>query len=302
MSEETSMKHRRIPYALYIFCTLCLLLASTVAGATNYTLWINGRSGGGAPGNYSDFRYWGPAGTPAGINKQAVNWDGRSSIASQSGRVRDALDCFCTGQNWCYIAAYSAGDLLLGYTLANYGGSARAVTNASANANGVCSASGGVQTGWNLKWVRVAAGAAGGSELATAGAWTTSEPLVQDLKTSTARAMYNHNDTRNVWFYRYAGARGTAYSFLLPGQDDEVVAYHSSGGVAGNAGRSLCNPGDWLCDDLRLGTAPNQGGSVKWSWHSVVFRDDGERFNHYGDGNWAGIIGVMRAAMVDTAN
>lgn len=135
------MKHRRIPYALYIFCTLCLLLASTVAGATNYTLWINGRSGGGTPGNYSDFRYWGPAATPAGINKQAVNWDGRSSIASQSGRVRDALDCFCTGQNWCYIAAYSAGDLLLGYTLANYGGSARAVTNASANANGVCAAS-----------------------------------------------------------------------------------------------------------------------------------------------------------------
>ena len=138
--------------------------------------------------------------------------------------MRDALDCFCTGQNWCYIAAYSAGDLLLGYTLANYGGSARTVTNASANANGLCAASGGVQTGWNLKWVRVAAGAAGGSELANSGAWTTSEPLVQDLKTSTARAMYNHTDTRNVWFYRYTGARGTAYSFLLPGQDDEVVA------------------------------------------------------------------------------
>jgi hypothetical protein len=33
-----------------------------------------------------------------------------------------------------------------------------------------------------------------------------------------------------------------------------------------------------------------------------VFRDDGERFNHYGEGNWAGIIGVVRDAMVDTAN
>ncbi|TXG01300.1 hypothetical protein [Massilia arenae] len=287
-------------------CALCLLSAAGLAEAANYTLWLNGRdpgrNSGGTPGNYADFRYWGPDTTPAGVNKKAVNWDGYSSIASQSGRVRDALDCFCTGQNWCYIAAYSAGEPLLGYTLANFGGTTRALKNATPNADGVCGDAGGVQGGWNIKWVRVASGAAGGSELANAGAWTTSEPLVQDLRTGTARAMYNHNDTRNIWFYRYAGARGTVYSFLLPGQDDEVVAYHSSGGAAGNSGRSLCNPGDWFCDDLRYGTEPNQGGSVKWSWHSVAFRDDGEDFDHYGDGNWEGIIGVVREAMVNTAN
>lgn len=286
----------------HALCALCLLSAATLADGANYTLWINGRTGGGTLGNYSDFRYWGPDSTPAGINKKAVNWDGRSSIASQSGRVRDALDCFCTGPNWCYIAAYSAGELLLGYTLANFGGTTRPVKNASANAAGVCGDSGGAQTGWNLKWVRVASGAAGGSELANAGAWATSEPLVQDLRTSTARAMYNHNDTRNIWFYRYAGARGTAYSFLLPGQDDEVVAYHSSGGAAGSGARSLCNPGDWFCDDLTYGTARNQGGSVKWSWHSVALRDDAEQYNHYGDGSWSGIIGVVRAAMAVDAN
>ena len=284
---------------------LCLFLASTLASATNYTLWINGRAGSGAngtPGNYNDFSYWGPSSTPAGVNKKAVNWDGRSSTASQSVRLRDALDCFCTGNNWCYIATYSAGDLLTGYTLANFGGSVRQPKNANPNANGVCGASGAPdQTGWNIKWVRVAAGAAGGSELSDIGAWTTSEALVQDLKTSTSRAMYNHNVTRNIWFYMYAGARGTAYSFVLPGQDDEVVAYHSSGGVAGNAGRSLCNPGDWFCDDLRLGTETNQGGSSKWSLHSVQFRDDGEDYNHYGEGNWAGIIGVMRGAVVSSA-
>jgi len=280
---------------------LGLLLATGLASATNYTLWINGRTGGGVLGNYDSWTYWGPASVEAGINKKSANWDGRGSIASQSPRIRDALDCFCTGSNWCYIATHSAGDLLIGYTLANYGGSTRSRKNAVANASGVCGNAGGTQTGWNIKWVASAAGSGGGSELADLGSWTTSEPLVQDLKVSTARAMYNHNETRGIWFYMYAGARGTLYSGLLPGQDDEVEAYHSAGGVSGNSGRSLCNPGDWFCDDLRLGTDTNQGGSTKWAWHSVAFRDDGEDYNHYTNGSWGGIVSVMRTAMVANA-
>jgi hypothetical protein len=281
---------------------LSSLAVTGLASATNYTLWINGRTGGGTIGNYNSFSYWGPSTTAAGVNKKAVNWDGRSSIASQSYHIRDALDCFCTGSNWCYIATHSAGDLILGYTLANYGGSARMKKNAVANSSGVCAnTDGSAQTGWNIKWVRAAAGAAGGSELSDAGSWTTSEPLVQDLKTSTARAMYNHNTTRGIWFYMYAGARGTAYSVVLPGQDDEAVAYHSSGAVSGTSGGSYCNPGDWFCNDLTLGTAVNQGGWAKWSYHSVSFRDDGEDYNHYTNGNWGGIVSVMRSAMVNSA-
>ena len=68
----------------------------------------------------------------------------------------------------------------------------------------------------------------------------------------------------------YAGAKGTAYSGILPGQDDEAVAYHSTGGVSGSSGGSYCNPSDWFCNDLTLGTAANEGGSAKWSYHSVV--------------------------------
>jgi hypothetical protein len=124
---------------------------------------------------------------------------------------------------------------------------------------------------------------------------------VQDLKTSTARAMYNHNTTLGIWFYMYAGARGTAYSVILPGQDDEAVAYHSSGAVSGTSGGSYCNPGDWFCNDLTLGTAVNQGGWAKWNYHSVSFRDDGEDYNHYTNGNWGGIVSVMRSAMVNSA-
>jgi hypothetical protein len=282
---------------------LCLLTLAGVASAANYTLWINGRTGGGQIGNYADFSYWGPATVDAGINKKAANWDGRSSIASQSGILRNALDCFCTGNNWCYIATHSAGDLLIGYTLANYGGSMRMKKNAAPNASGVCGNSDGTaQSGWNIKWVASAAGSGGGSELADVGAWTTSEPLVQDLRVTTARAMYNHNDTRGVLFFMYAGADGDwRTSAILPGQDDGVQAYHSAGAVSGSSGGSYCNPSDWFCNDLTLGNSPVEGGRAKWTNHWVAFRDDGENYNHYTGGHWGGIVGVMRAAVVGSA-
>lgn len=287
---------------LRLFVAFALVLATGAASAANYTLWINGRGGGGTVGDYNSFTYWGPSSTAAGVNKKAVNWDGYNSIASQNGKIRDALDCFCTGPNWCYIATHSAGDLMLGYTLANYGSSVRMKKNASPGAGGTCGNSDGTsQTGWNIKWVRAASGAAGGSELSDAGSWALTEPLAKDLKTSTARAMYNHNNTANVWFYMYAGAKGTAYSGILPGQDDEAVSYHSTGGVSGSGGASFCNPSDWWCNDLTLGTAANEGGSTKWAYHSVSFRDDGESYNHYANGNWLGIVGVVRSAVVSSA-
>ena len=287
---------------LTMICLVSLTAVSSSAIAANYTLWINGRTGGGVVGDYASFTYWGPASTAAGVNKKSVNWDGYNSIASQNDKIRNALDCFCTGNNWCYVATHSAGDLMLGYTLANYGASSRLKKNAVAGSGGVCgNADGTSQTGWNIKWVRAASGAGGGSELSDAGSWTTSEPLVKDLKTTTARAMYNHNTTRSVWFYMYAAAKGTVYSGILPGQDDEAIASHSSGGVAGSSGGSYCNPSDWFCNDLTMGTAANEGGSAKWSYHSVVFRDDAEAYNHYTNGNWQGIVGVVRSAMVSGA-
>ena len=191
---------------------------------------------------------------------------------------------------------------MLSYTLANYGGSERLKKNAVADASGACgNLDGGTQAGWNIKWVRIGAGSGGGSELADIGSWATSEALVQDLRTRTARAMYNHNQTQGIWFYMYAGARGTLYSGVLPGQDDEVQAYHSAGGVSGNAGASFCNPGDWFCNDLTLGSGANQGGRTKWSFHYVAYRDDDEHYQHYTSGNWGGIVSVVRNAMVSSA-
>ena len=285
---------------LAVACLLVTGVLSGQAGATNYSLWVNGRGAGGSVGNYDDFSYWGLPRSGLGVNPKAVNWDGYNSIASQNGKVRDALDCFCTGTNWCYIATFSAGDPMVGYALAQYGNTTRRVTDAVPNKAGVCGAGGGAsntQSGWNIYWVRAAAGAAGGTELSDTGRWSTGEPLVHDLKTTTIRAMYDHNRTHDTWFYMYAGARGTAYSFLLPGQDDDVVAYHSSGGVAGSSGGAYCNPRDWWCKDLTLGAARNEGGSAKWRMHYLQHRDDAEQYNHHLNNNWEGITRPMREHM-----
>ena len=127
---------------MWAFAALAAMAVAGTALATNYSLWVNGRGGGGVAGNYADFTYWGPSSTAAGVNKKAVNWDGYSHISDQNYLIRNALDCYCTGSNWCYIAAHSAGDLMMGYTLAMYGGSSRTITNATPNSAGVCSASG----------------------------------------------------------------------------------------------------------------------------------------------------------------
>ncbi|HYO74637.1 MAG TPA: hypothetical protein VEU33_52055 [Archangium sp.] len=272
------------------------LLVAPEASATNYTLWIHGKNGGGTQrGNYADFSNWGPSTTAAGVNKKAVNWDGRQKISVENFRIRDALDCFCTGSNWCYVAVHSAGNLQIGYALSLYGGTARYKKNAIPSSTGVCgNTDGTTQVGWNIKWVDVASGAGGGSELADNGEWATSDAIVGDLTTSTARAMYNHNTTRSVWFYMFAAAKGTAYSGILSGQDDEAVAYHSTGGVSVKGG--FCNPGDWFCDGtLNTGTAATSNGKAKWSYHTVEFRDDGENHDHYQNGNWENIVGVVRA-------
>jgi len=286
---------RTSSYLKRTWLAIAALLGCIAGGvyATNYTLWIHGRNGGGAIGNHLDFSYWGADTVNAGVNKRAINWDGFNRISATNGLIRDALDCYCTGTNWCYIAAHSAGDNQIGYALSLYGGTAREVKNPDTS----CTGTGTTQTGWNIKFVGVAAGSGGGTELANYGAWAVSDPLTSDLKTSTARAMYDHNQTRSTWFYMYAGAKGTSYSSLLPGQDDEVVAYHSSGGVAGSGGASYCNPADWFCNYLSMRADPNENGSAKWSYHYVSFRDDGQNYDHYTRRNWQGIASRLRADM-----
>ncbi|WP_434383585.1 hypothetical protein [Melittangium boletus] len=290
------MRTYRCTLLLAVLLTSCVQELDAPPPITHYTLWIHGKDDDTTKvGDYTDFSYWGLSSVAAGVNKKAVNWHGSQKIAVENHRVRDALDCFCTGNNWCYVAAHSAGDLQISYAMSMYGRSMRNKKNARPNTSGVCGDAGGTQTGWNLKWVAVASGASGGSELADMGEWLVTTPLVSDLVTTTARAMYNHNTTQAVWFYNYAASQGTLYSFLLPGQDDDAVSYHSTGGVSGASGSALCNPGDWFCDGtLTLGAEACGNGQAKWSFHSVEFRDDSEAYGHSGNGKWEGIPGRVR--------
>ncbi|MFO0659753.1 MAG: hypothetical protein U0165_07975 [Polyangiaceae bacterium] len=291
-------------------------VAST-ASATTYSLWVHGRNTdrNTQTGNYNDWTYWGPGSTAAGANKRSVNWDGVSHLAVANVGIRAALDRYCTGANWCNVATHSTGGPMIGYALALWGGSTRSVHDAASG-----TATGATQTGWNINWIDDGASAAGGTELADLGYWAVSDYITNDLRTGVVRSMYDHNQTRGRYRYMFAGASGTLYSGALPGQDDEVVAYHSAGGVnyANIDGSytqtgSYCNPGDWFCDTtLSTGTS-----SMGWSWscgflwlstcygnaykfsnHTVYFRDSSESYNHYTSGNWGGITSQVRNDMV----
>lgn len=266
-------------------------------GSSLYTLWVHGRNASGSTrvGDYQDFSYWGDASAARGKNPRAVNWDGRSRISESNGVIRRALDCFCTGERWCVIAAHSAGDAQIGYALAMFGGTEREVTDGAPSGDGTCGGTGKTQAGWNIRWVETAGGAGGGTELADLGYWAVSDPLTSDLRTSVVRSLYDHSATGGAVFYRFAGAKGTAYSAVLGGQDDEVIAYHSSGGLS--AVGSFCNAGDWMCDGtLEYGANASYKGKKlvpKWGYHELAFRDDGEKYDHYTRGGWGGIVAPM---------
>ncbi len=284
---------------------------------TQYTLWIHGRLG---PGDTplavdpTNFSYWGPTTVAHGQNPIAVNWGGKTPIAGTSFHIRNALDCYCTGDNWCTIAVHSTGDLQIGYALANYGQSARPVTDATPNSVGQCGIVGGNQQGWNIEGVFVAGGVSGGSELAAVAVATgiADVPLDVDLQVPVARAMYDHNNTAGHTFQRYAGSRkltSLISSGILPGQDDGAVAYHSSGGLSVAA--AFCNPTENCGTStepsgaLQLGsqgsTLSGSGPDIfvpKWQNHTVVYRDLNGDFNHLGGGQWGGIIGRMLGDVV----
>lgn len=314
-----------------LLAAVLVLATSGSALAETYSLWINGMSSNNKnkEGLYNNFSYWGedPVGNDSGVNPKAVNWDGSSRISTSNRHIRDALDKYCTGSNSCHIAAHSAGNLQIGYALSEYGQSARPKPG------------GGTQKGWNILSVRVAGGAAGGSEVA--GAYKnirnvvdtivdsatgydlpvaevikflvdTQSKLLEDLIPATARSLYDHNVTNGVIFRMYAGSK---YMFTRPvfttSENDGLVAYHSAGGVSGSSGRPLCNKRLLGCGELTTESDANKDslfglikGGEKWNNHTVSYRDDAGQKPH-GSGNgekhWGGIIGVVRNAMAARA-
>lgn len=148
-----------------------------------------------------------------------------SGLSDSSHTLGIYLDQCCTGSNLCYVLNYSGGDAVMGHRFANS------------------------STNWNINWVGTTGGAGGGSEL--------SGNLLADvfgpcdyaghLGTSETRNAYNHNDTNNETVYHIGGYDGWWYSsWLLPGEDDGAVAYHSAGAVTSTTSTSsMCKAPKW---------------------------------------------------------
>lgn len=230
-----------------------LLALASPARATNYSLYVHGRTGGVTGCGVSQptptgWSYWGGQVQP-GVNPIPVNYDGTAHISVANPTVRGYLDRYCTGTNSCYVACHSAGCAHVGYALDLYGGN------------------------WNIHWIDAGGSAEGGTELSDYFGWATCDALGGDLRTGTVRALYNHNDLKGAWSYMFAGAKGAVYSGVLPGDDDAVVPFHSAGGMS-STGR-WCIAGTWFCTTLPGGT------TGKYGYHTLFFRDDREAYDHY---------------------
>lgn len=142
-----------------------------------------------------------------------------------STRLLANLNAHCRrdrGQS-CRIVNHSMGGLTTGFVLANY------------NRNNI----------YNILYVTSMVSAEGGSELANIGSpvlttlniitlglsnfFLNFPDAVSVLKTSAARAAYDHNLTNGTPFYHLAGNTSEWYiNWIFPGKHDTVLAMHST--------------------------------------------------------------------------
>lgn len=244
---------------LAVAASLATMSLASTADAKNYSLWIHGYDYfSGCGSTPSGWCYWG--GAQPGVNAVPVNYNSSSARASASlSTVVSYLNSYCTGSNACYIAAHSAGGMMIGYAESVY------------------------PKAWNIIWVDAGGSAAGGSELANAADWASSSStlnalgtqFILDLTTSQARAAYNHDalgDYITGHVYTFMGGDWSSFdTCFFPGGgtlcggggggNDRVVAYHSSG--------HFRSPGSY-------GTAsatPTKGGPY-WDYTSTQYVDD----------------------------
>jgi hypothetical protein len=148
-----------------------------------------------------------------------------SGLADSSYTLGRYLDQCCTGSNACYVLNYSGGDAVMGHRFANS------------------------STAWNVYWVGTTGGAGGGSELSGNFLADVFGPCdyAGHLGTSEVRNAYNHNDTNGKTVYHIGGYDGWWYSsWLLPGEDDGAVAYHSAGArTSTTSTNSMCSTPKW---------------------------------------------------------
>jgi hypothetical protein len=241
-----------------------------IARATVYNLHL----GGMCSTHFNDGKGGSGIGTWSGETSINAYVDQRSTVSSAANSFKTSyLDVYCGAGNTCYIYNYSAGDNVMGYLFANYGDI------------------------WNIGYVYTTGGAGGGSALSGDIASTLTCSFANQLTESSARGMYNHNDTNAKTVYREAGektmlassgacAAGSVLNFLtlglvsthcLSGSNDGAVEYGSAGAYVDNM-----NPGSYANYDH----SDMWSEGSHWTGHISVWTpstsyDEGEYLNHY---------------------
>jgi len=193
---------------------LALVLGAGRASATVYDIHVGGTCGTqftNGPGAASDVGHWdGEVSVDAWV-------DQRYSMSTAVADLKNTLDRYCQ-TDWCWVYTYSNGAAVVSKVLATYATPWRiiSVRNSASNEGGTEIAG----TGW-------VADLFGGCQLAGS----------SDLLPSAQRDNWNHNDTHGVPVI-HIGGTGTIWwtlglsHLVLPGDDDTVVAFHSSGGMS----------------------------------------------------------------------
>jgi len=192
-----------------------LALAATSVSATEYVVFVHGRSGNHCGTSTTDVNnYWGNAkNISTTLAKYFVGYDGSTdprtfgSCRAQTS-LFTVLEARCKGTNSCVIICHSAGC----YATEHFIDKSTTV--------------------YNIKRILASSSAAGGSSLANAAFWP-SDGMVTALKTANARGSYNHNNMRGIGVYAIAGYKGTltGASVIMGGEDDGAVAFDSTCGI-----------------------------------------------------------------------
>lgn len=201
------MLNLRFQCFIGVVCGLPWVFAAAESYASDHFIQVSGVCSDGFVGGKGD-------GSLANFSEVTaidadVNQD--NSMAEATADLRTVLDTYCLDDDWCYIYTYSNGGAVASRTLSIY------------------------DTPWNIYWVMSSGSNEGGSELSRTGIAAQiflGCGLAGNITPSDHRSGWNHNDTHGNTFYMVAGNDGWWYSsFLLPGEDDGAVAFHSAGGL-----------------------------------------------------------------------
>lgn len=226
------MNLRKFMGAATLAAGVLTVSAATGVEAGSYTLYIHGKGSDACSVSSTDsYGKWNSSDSYGKASKKRagayasrfVNYhatqDPRTSGSCRAQtQVYNAIKTYCSGGNKCSIICHSAGCYAMDYYFATQTASR------------------------SINWVVFAGSASGGSELAN----LTSGPLPNNkmtaaLRTSTARS-FNHNKSP-VTLYQVAGYKGAAWSFALPGEDDNAVSFHSACGYNKTGNMTHCADG-----------------------------------------------------------